>query len=343
MTVCAADAIHVTFGVYFPPFCARRGHVLGDQQQNAPSTVFVVRSSSEMVLGLLLQSSQFAFPWHLDWDGLRALALTPPPLLSLYASALHSNPVLLSWVLFMLLFHAMGLLFQYLDTSRRLANHKQFNPLPTSPLYGDMLPLVLFNQVFLLFPVMQLCRYANLIMTPIVDAPSTYGHALRSFLLLSTVAPFLHEILFYTAHRFVLHSRWGFSALNHRLHHSSRAHCSISAMYMTPADFFLEVIVPYILPLILLSHGLHGLPRSHAVWMLPIGALGGLYEHSGYNFFRGVRGLDTSVHGRHHTMHGCSFSDGFGSPSVLDHWLLTACPPMPSVGVSQALARMHTH
>jgi hypothetical protein len=69
-----------------------------------------------------------------------------------------------------------------------------------------------------------------------------------------------------------------------------------------------------------------------------LGALGGLYEHSGYDFARAFERRDTEkpgwrrvlgglvssqAHGEHHRRSSVSFSDGFGSPGLCDTLLGT--------------------
>jgi hypothetical protein len=66
-----------------------------------------------------------------------------------------------------------------------------------------------------------------------------------------------------------------------------------------------------------------------------LGAFGGLYEHSGYDFAVPLRRTDffarrpwiggfiasfvsSHAHGEHHRRGGVSFSDGFGSPGICD-------------------------
>jgi sterol desaturase/sphingolipid hydroxylase (fatty acid hydroxylase superfamily) len=140
----------------------------------------------------------------------------------------------------------------------------------------------------------------------------------------SVLSAAMHEVLFYLGHRYVLHTRWGYLTLNHRLHHASPTNSAISAMYMAPVDFLLEIVVPYLGALWLpMAAGVCS--KGMAVATLPLGSVGGLYEHSGYNFLRGVAGLDTGVHAAHHARRDCSFADGVGAPSVLDPLLGTAC------------------
>jgi sterol desaturase/sphingolipid hydroxylase (fatty acid hydroxylase superfamily) len=131
----------------------------------------------------------------------------------------------------------------------------------------------------------------------------------------------------------VLHHPKLMRKLGHAVHHSTGASKGISACYMSAPDFFLEIVLPYLLPLVLVGGG-----GSDVVFQLVVaglGAFGGLYEHSGYDFavplrdsrlFHAVpllgRILDTIItskaHGEHHRRFNVSFSDGFGSPGICD-------------------------
>lgn len=103
-------------------------------------------------------------------------------------------------------------------------------------------------------------------------------------------------------------------------------------MYMSAPDFLLEIVIPYLVPLIVLSKtNLCNTPTCIAI--LPLGAFGGLYEHSGYNFFEGIAALDTTVHGLHHRFYNCSFADGVGAPSILDTAMGTSCNAGPPAKV----------
>lgn len=245
-------------------------------------------------------------------------------LVSKWQAVIFTQPVMLSWLLFMTVFHTAGLIFEVLDRRQKFPKHKQFHGLATTPNYANMLPTVLFNQVFLLLPLMKLFTEGGLAFTAGFDAKAGWVGQAKSYVACMTIAPLIHEVMFYTAHRYLLHSRWGFTRLNHALHHTSRAHSAISAMYMSATDFVLEVVLPYLLPLAALTR-MEMVTRTHAVLMLPVGTLGGLYEHSGYNFFPMLGVLDTRTHGLHHTHHTCSFADGFGSTNLLDHLFQTSC------------------
>jgi hypothetical protein len=71
------------------------------------------------------------------------------------------------------------------------------------------------------------------------------------------------------------------------------------------------------------------------LFVASLGAIGGLYEHSGYDFAAGIRQslaagtssllrlipqslISSHAHGEHHRRSRVSFSDGFGSPGLCD-------------------------
>lgn len=90
-------------------------------------------------------------------------------------------------------------------------------------------------------------------------------------------------------------------------------------MYLSSADFFLEIVVPYLLPLCLIPTWVNG-PYTNAA-LLSAGMLGGLYEHSDYNLWPGTYMFDTTPHNTHHRIcfgPGVNFADGVGSFGVLD-------------------------
>ena len=143
--------------------------------------------------------------------------------------------------------------------------------------YFQLLPRVLFNQIFILLPAMVAFQYRG---------AGFYRRA--AFELPCILWPqccFMgvgHDIVQYVFHRFVLHRPGLIRTLGHSVHHSTGASKGISACYMSPADFFLEIVL--------------ALSRSSvARWrwrrcgrssstVASLGAFGGLYEHSGYDF-----------------------------------------------------------
>ena len=110
-------------------------------------------------------------------------------------------------------------------------------------------------------------------------------------------------------------SSWGYKRW-HALHHKTRASVAASSLYMTPVDFLLEIMLPFLGWFLVVR-------TEHVATLAIVVGLGGwfaMYEHSGYNFFPGFAPLDTSLHAAHHTKSGVAYSQGLGSPGVMD-WL----------------------
>jgi len=192
--------------------------------------------------------------------------------------------------------------------------------------YLDFLPRVLINQTFILLPAMWLCERFGLAYTGSAHIGLAWAVAA---MVLMTIG---HDIVQYFAHRFLLHNsrlRW----LGHGLHHSTGASKSITACYMSAPDFFLTIVCPYLVPLVVIGGGTADL--RFQLLVASLGAIGGLYEHSGYDFAVGIRQsltagkssflrlippslLSSHAHGEHHRRSRVSFSDGFGSPGMCD-------------------------
>src|SRR5947209_2301425 len=180
------------------------------------------------------------------------------------------------WAGHMIIFHGLGVAFELCDRSNALQAFKvrKRNRLG----YAAVLPRVLFNQCCVLLPAMWLCERSGLAFS----GPSaiTFRYVAVALLLL-TIG---HDVVQYTAHRWLLHNvRFGW--LKHNLHHSTGASRAISACYMSAPDFFLTIVCPYLVPLILIGGGTSNLGFNLLVACL--GAVGGLYEHSGYDFSPG--------------------------------------------------------
>lgn len=224
------------------------------------------------------------------------------------------------WTGHMIVFHGVGAAFEWCDRTGAL---EMFKVRRNDRLgYGQALPRILFNQTFVLLPAMWLCEKTGLAFT---GSPKiSIAFAAIALVLLATG----HDIVQYGAHRWLLHNlrfRW----LRHDLHHSTGASRAITACFMSAPDFFLIIVAPYLVPLILIGGGTANVPFQLLVACL--GALGGLYEHSGYDFAIGIKMasrlrfarvvaslFSSHAHGEHHRRSRVSFSDGFGSPGLCD-------------------------
>lgn len=252
----------------------------------------------------------------------------------------------LVWAVQMVAFHGVGLFFEWCDRTGMLSSFKVRKNDRLG--YVQLLPRVLANQVFVLLPAMGALQYAGLAFT---GAPHlTAWHFLAGMALIAVG----HDIVQYIFHRFLLHRPRLLHTLGHSVHHATGASKAISACYMSPADFFFEIALPYLVPLALIDAGAD---IAFHVAVASLGAIGGLYEHSGYDFSirlpqPGAAGswlkprawlaqlVTSKAHGEHHRKSNVSFSDGFGSPGICDtvfktRWDLAeaarnARPPAPS-------------
>lgn len=228
------------------------------------------------------------------------------------------------WSAHMIVFHAVGLGFEWCDRTGILRSCKVRSRERLA--YRDFLPRVLFNQVFVLLPAMWLCERTGLAFT---GSPRISFWFAGLALVLMTVG---HDAVQYAAHRGLLHNS-RFSWLGHGLHHSTGASKAISACFMTAPDFFLTIVCPYLVPLILIGGGTAN--AGFQILVACLGAIGGLYEHSGYDFAAGLARTASShwaalasrlpaslisshAHSEHHRRTRVSFSDGFGSPGIFD-------------------------
>lgn len=240
-----------------------------------------------------------------------------------------------SWVIQQLSFHAAGLALEYCDYSGTLGRYRVRPANEKS--YLKLLPRVVFNQCFILLPSMAIAEAIGLCFTG--KTTLKVGRFLCSLLVMAVG----HDFVQYSTHRYLLHrpSVPLMRALRHSVHHSTGATRGIGACYMSAPDFFLEIVLPYLLPLAIVGGG--GSDILFHTLVAGLGALGGVYEHSGYDFGTGLRqppargddgkrslrtvvssvaaaALDNRAHSEHHNRANVSFSDGFGSPGICD-WM----------------------
>ncbi|HYP58296.1 MAG TPA: sterol desaturase family protein [Beijerinckia sp.] len=231
----------------------------------------------------------------------------------------------LTWAVQMVAYHSIGLAFEWCDRTKRLAACKVRDVDRLG--YIELLPRVLINQLFILLPSMVALQWAGLAFT---GAPHLSPLRFITNMVLMGIG---HDIVQYIAHRHILHRADLMRKLGHGLHHSTGASKSISACYMSSTDFFLEIVLPYLVPLALVGGG--GADIFFHCFVASLGAFGGLYEHSGYDFaaplpktrfYRAMPRLagwvaaavTSKAHAEHHRRSNVSFSDGFGSPGICD-------------------------
>lgn len=255
---------------------------------------------------------------------------------------------ILTFAVQMVVYHGVGLWFEWCDRAGRFPAYKMRAVERMS--YFELLPRVLFNQFFILLPSMAALEALGL---AFVGAP----HIGALHFVLAMIAMSVgHDVVQYVTHRLVLHRPGLMRKLGHGVHHSTTASRAVSACYMGAPDFFLEIVLPYLLPLTLVAAGAD---VSFHLLVASLGAIGGLYEHSGYDFsarlpqaagLKGrvydlLRGLSSSrAHAEHHRRGNVSFSDGFGSPGICDsmfgtRWDLVGERPAAARTPAQEAAR----
>jgi len=246
------------------------------------------------------------------------------------------------WIFQQLAFHLIALVFEWCDRTGAICRFK-VRSLERKP-YTKMLSRVLFNQAFVLLPSMVIMQVFRL--SYVGETRLTMGR----FLISLPVMALGHDIVQYVTHRFLLHQSNSFlmRTLRHSIHHSTGANSGITACYMSAPDFFLEIVLPYLIPLAVIGGGGSDI-LFHAL-TVSLGAFGGVYEHSGYDFAVHLRNpppggnhttlraslskvlayfLDNRAHSAHHTRANVSFSDGFGSPGFSDTVLGTRWDLVP--------------
>jgi sterol desaturase/sphingolipid hydroxylase (fatty acid hydroxylase superfamily) len=229
------------------------------------------------------------------------------------------------WLVQMIAYHSFGLWFQYLDTTAALRRYKNRDAERRG--YFQILPRVLANQCLILAPAMWAFEALGL-------AYVGPEHLSWLEMLVAMVGLAVgHDVVQYISHRAILHRAGFMRSLGHAVHHTTGASLAISACFMSGADFFLEIALPYLAPLAIV--GGCGTNVYFHSFVVAAGAFGGLYEHSGYDFGQFLRKspgddiaarikrcigarLSTEAHGAHHTRGNVSFSDGFGSSNICD-------------------------
>lgn len=150
-----------------------------------------------------------------------------------------------------------------------------------------------------------------------------YWHWGLHFLLLG----YIHDIVFNLGHR-LLHTDVGYRWGKHYIHHRSNGGTAAASMYMAPIDFIVEIILPYwgYLVITLCLSGVAPWFQSDIrfnILVSTIGSCTAAYEHSGYRFVE-MSMLDTIPHISHHYADKKkSFSEGIGSPGIMDALLGT--------------------
>ena len=145
------------------------------------------------------------------------------------------------WAVQMVVFHGVGYGFEYCDSNKLLRRFKVRDVDRKS--YRQLLPRVLANQVFILLPCMVAAQAIGICFAGTAHLP------LWRFVGSLFVMGIGHDVVQYATHRHLLHRPSLIRKLKHSIHHSTGASKGISACFMSGPDFFLEIVLPYLLPL----------------------------------------------------------------------------------------------
>lgn len=212
-----------------------------------------------------------------------------------------------AFALHMISSHALCGAFAICDRRGWLRRYKVIKK-PETVTYWEALPVALFNQVVISLPLFLLIQRWGLWFNG-GGGEFTWVHALVHLVGFTLV----HDVLFDAAHRWLLHR---YAWLGHALHHKTRGASAITTFYMTPADFFLETLLPFVV------YGcVFDLPRWFEYSIIVVGGATGIYNHSGYDFFG--EWFDSRRHMAHHRWPNTSYGEGAGEPGILDRLLGT--------------------
>lgn len=205
--------------------------------------------------------------------------------------------------------------FYYIDKYNLLNKYKIHHETICNVNYSTILTRVSINQICILLPTMVLLENFNIIKLNNDNIINIY--TLFSLPLFS----FGHDIIQYIMHRFLSHNYYLYNLLGHNIHHKINANIAISAIYMSNCDFILIIVLPYIIPLIIIGNNNNLFIN---ILIISSGMLGGVYEHSGYDFSKIFKNkfignfFNNKLHFIHHKKLKVNFSNGFGSTSISD-------------------------
>jgi hypothetical protein len=228
-----------------------------------------------------------------------------------------NNIMLTIFTVHFISYHLTSGIFHYFDKTKILKKYKRTD---TDTLeYWDMLPQILCNEFFVLFPSIYFSSRWNIIRVHSeYKSDDLYMNMFHLIMLILS-----HDLFFYVGHR-ILHTRWGYRLFRHDIHHSTFASRACSSIYMHPFDFLMEVVIPFFAWFIIYCTLFD---KTINMWVFLISILIGqttaMYEHSGYQFFtfngHPIPMLDTSKHEYHHIVSkNKSFSDGVLSLGIWD-------------------------
>ncbi|GJQ11408.1 hypothetical protein GpartN1_g3199.t1 [Galdieria partita] len=194
--------------------------------------------------------------------------------------------------------------FAIVDYYKLLPNYKLHNS--DHKTYSQLLPRVVFNQVVFYLPSFILLQYLGIAFCSFEPKLSVWLFV-ADYLFYS----FLQEIIFYSGHRFLLHSKWGFQLLGHELHHTTKGSVAVSQHYMAPIDYLIEIVITNMLPFFFMKKT----NIYFELFVISLNTVTGPWDHSGYKY---PVGESSFAHSMHHLRSSCSF----GGSAAFTDWIL---------------------
>lgn len=225
------------------------------------------------------------------------------------------------WLVHVVSWHMGAAFFAWLDL-QQLARSSKFTNRDKLT-YSQMIPVVVRNQVCIMLPVMIALEHYGFIH---ISRVATLWDLGLGLVVTAPAISVSHDVLFYVGHR-ILHMKWAYRLLGHDVHHQTFASVAASSMYMSPLDFLVQIIIPFSGWIIIIRF----IYFEVIAILFAIGGITAMYEHSGFNFFPTVGALDTRPHALHHLHFNVCFSEGVGSPGVMDKLFCTSLREMKRI------------
>lgn len=106
----------------------------------------------------------------------------------------------------------------------------------------------------------------------------------------------MSDLIFFITHK-ILHNK-NFYHLYHKLHHEVNAPVGLSAAYLTPMDFYSNIVSIYLPPILLSCHQI-----TVVIWVILSTMNTVMVAHGGFSFV-------SSFHDKHHEVFNCNYGIG---------------------------------
>jgi len=199
---------------------------------------------------------------------------------------------LIGYLLFNAVFYITNGILFLIDYYRVLINYKiqSTDPIIT---YKKCIPTVLCNTLLCTIPLSLIFGF--------YETAYTLDFVFRNLVMEIVISRIFTEILFYGIHR-IFHLK-GLYQLIHKKHHEIIAPVGISAVYMTPIDFYIGNVLPIYLPMFILQAH----PFTIKIWSIITIVNAVVSGHSGFKYI-------SEGHDYHHSL----FNKNFGTDLFMD-------------------------